>query len=685
MTRGASLLVLAVAVLVTLAAPAAARPRAQAGEVTLRLVSQDLLVAPNGDASFTLDVSGIVPEDAELAVTVNGALAPARAGVDAAVAGEIATPAVGLLTVPFAEVPRDPAGRLSLTVPTVVRRADKTGDNVRLATPGLYPVQIEVRTGGDDVIGRLLTFLARTELPPSDDTIPATPPLAVSVVLPLDARPTLQPDGTTVIGADDRARLQTVADVLGRSSGTPVSLALRPDLVDALGRTGFATDAELQAELGSLVGDVQLLSLPFVAMDPSSATRAELGGEFTDQLRRGDDTLATLLSPLRTDRSTWLADGGIDPAALQQLRDLGTRQLVVPDAALAPVPGGTDVTTIAGLLVGGATLPRSIAVVDADLAAGMQPVGDDPVLAAHHLLAELVAVAIDANAEGHGVVLVPPREWQPDATFLGTLLEGLATARLLRPLDLDAYFADVAPTTTPEGEPVARVLAPPTSPDLTAVTGPLVAKRFAIAGYTSMLDPADPLPDELEARLSASLSTEVTDAERAAYFDAVDDELEVLRTAIEPLPSQRITLAGGTSEIPLTIRSRTDTPLTVKVRFASPKLTFPEGDQIITVTGSERLRVPVEARASGTFPLTVQVLTPTGDIPVVPAAQLTVQARRLTGLGIGLTVGAALVLATWWIHHARGVRRRRRAAEAAGRHPASGKVASEETGSVASS
>jgi hypothetical protein len=324
-------------------------------------------------------------------------------------------------------------------------------------------------------------------------------------------------------------------------------------------------------------------------------------------------------------------------------------------------------------------------VVDADLAAGMQPVGDDPVLAAHHLLAELVAVAIDANAEGHGVVLVPPREWQPDATFLGTLLEGLATARLLRPLDLDAYFADVAPTTTPEGEPVARVLAPPTSPDLTAVTGPLVAKRFAIAGYTSMLDPADPLPDELEARLSASLSTEVTDAERAAYFDAVDDELEVLRTAIEPLPSQRITLAGGTSEIPLTIRSRTDTPLTVKVRFASPKLTFPEGDQIITVTGSERLRVPVEARASGTFPLTVQVLTPTGDIPVVPAAQLTVQARRLTGLGIGLTVGAALVLATWWIHHARGVRRRRRAAEAAGRHPASGKVASEETGSVASS
>ena len=55
----------------------------------------------------------------------------------------------------------------------------------------------------------------------------------------------------------------------------------------------------------------------------------------------------------------------------------------------------------------------------------------------------------------------------------------------------------------------------------------------------------------------------------------------------------------------------------VKVRLTSPKLCFPEGDQVITVTeSSPPFRVPVEAKSNGTFQVTATLLTPQGDAPL---------------------------------------------------------------------
>ena len=58
-----------------------------------------------------------------------------------------------------------------------------------------------------------------------------------------------------------------------------------------------------------------------------------------------------------------------------------------------------------------------------------------------------------------------------------------------------------------------------------------------------------------------------------------------------------------------------------------------------------RVRVPIEARTSGTFPVTIDVLTPLGDQVVAPSSQLTVRSTGLSGLGLALSVGALLVLA----------------------------------------
>lgn len=110
----------------------------------------------------------------------------------------------------------------------------------------------------------------------------------------------------------------------------------------------------------------------------------------------------------------------------------------------------------------------------------------------------------------------------------------------------------------------------------------------------------------------------------------------------------------------------------VKVRLTSPKLSFPEGDQVITVTeSSPPFRVPVEAKSNGTFQVTATLLTPQGDAPLGPPIAITVRSTALSGLGILVTIAGALALAAWWFQHLRSKRRKRLHTAAAGRHPAS--------------
>ena len=96
----------------------------------------------------------------------------------------------------------------------------------------------------------------------------------------------------------------------------------------------------------------------------------------------------------------------------------------------------------------------------------------------------------------------------------------------------------------------------------------------------------------------------------------------------------------------------------MRVHLESPKLSFPDNDVLVTLDAETvQQRVTVKARANGTFPLTVTIMTPEGDVAVAPPTELTVHATTLSGFGVVLTVGALLVLATWWVRHLRRNRR----------------------------
>jgi hypothetical protein len=354
------------------------------------------------------------------------------------------------------------------------------------------------------------------------------------------------------------------------------------------------------------------------------------------------------------------------------VRELGARRLVVPAAALEPAPDpATLPTTAIEVSAAGSVLPVETAVSDPGFADAFRP-APDPVLHAYQFAAELLAVAVDhpSAAARQGVVVVPPAGWQPDPTFLATVLALVGQNPLLRPVTLDQWFREVAgPLDGP------RSLAPADPANLSDFATGLTLTRIRLAALMSMLPAADPLPASLAARLRVSVDGGLSASGRQSYLDAVNGELNDLAVAVDPIPTRRITLASRSTEVPITLHRRIDRPIKVRVHLESPKLSFPDNDVLVTLDAETvQQRITVKARANGTFPLTVTIMTPTGDVAVAPSTELTVHATTLSGFGVVLTVGALLVLATWWVRHLRRSRRVKAVARGVQHHPSAGAV-----------
>ncbi|HKA04515.1 MAG TPA: hypothetical protein VKD67_09300, partial [Acidimicrobiales bacterium] len=637
----------------TVASAAAEPPR-------LTLVSQDLVVAPGGTASFTFTVTGTVPDGAEIVIEAYGRLQSPRADLHKLVAGQTRYRDVGFVATSLSRLTPDGPGRYTVPLPTVTSADQRVvGGNALLPDQGMYPVTVELRA--DNVpLAQIVTSIVRAD---AAGTNPA--PFDVALVVPLDGAVTLQPDGSTVIATADRTRLQAVTGALA-AVATPVTVVPRPELVDGLARSGLPGDAELRAALGTAIAGRQVLATPYVAIDPTAAVRSGLGDELTKQLTEGEDVLGAV-DGSGADRSTWVLTAKTGDDAVGLLRDLGVRRLVLPPDALTadPAAPGTPTTGIS-VADGTSTLGVEAAVADPELAAAFDH-HDDPVLAAYHFVEELLAVGLEhaADPAHQGVVVVPPAGWQPEPAFLTTLLSLLSQNPMLRPVTLDQWFRDVTPVRTPP-----RHLAVATPVDLAGHADGLALTRIRLGALASMLPAADALPASLESELRVSNATTLTDARRQAYLDSVNSQLDTLGDAVDPVPRRRVTLTGRTTELPITLHRRIDRPIQVRLHLESPKLSFPENDLLVTLdSDTVQQRVAVQARSNGTFPLTVQVVTPSGGIPVAPSTELTVQATTLSGFGVALSAGALLVLATWWVRHIRKGRRQRGVEAGARHHP----------------
>lgn len=620
-----------------------------AGTTRMNLVSQTLWVAPNGRLEATVHLDQQAPTGSEIAVVIYQRLR-SRSLFQASLDGELGS-SLATISRPVGDLPRNQRGDIVLAVP--LSESNEAG-RTRLRVDGVYPVRIELRNEDGDEIDGFTTHLVR-----STAGAQGSRPLAVSTLLPLTAAPSLAADGSSQMLDEDRAALATLIGAIAGHPAVPITIIPAPETINALATSTATGDRQLLDTLRRSIGGREVLAGPYVDVDPSAMLRDGLGDELTTQLRTGSDALAAALAPARPDGRTWVADAPLDSTGLQGLRDAGVDQIVLREDLLTPTDLSFTLTRPALLESGGVTV-QSTTFIDGGLVRHFDEPGN-PVLSATHLLADLSQLYFDSPSVPRGAVVAPPEDWQPSPVFLDTFLTGLEGSPLLTPVTIDDYFRTVPRAVDDDGHPVVRSLAEPSTATLGTFGPALLRTRQRLSGFSTMTNDGDPLLASAAQRLLIASSSALSSDRRSAYLDAVDAEINQRTSFLRAPARQSVTLTSRDAQVPLTIRSTSPTPLRVRVLVTSPKLDFPDGPaQVVTLDDvNTTVTFKVKARASGTFPLDVQVTSPDGTLPIA-TERLTVRSTAVSGVGVVLSIGAGLFLAGWWIHHLRSERRLKR-------------------------
>lgn len=653
----AAVLVLAVALLV----PHAARAQTATapGTTSVTLSSQTPWVDPVKTSVFALRVaiaSPVAATDMRVLVNVYGRLGNrsefTRTLSNTWVGYEIAHPIDATLD----SLHPDAQGVIEVDIP--VTNVYRAGQNnlLHLANSGVYPVSVELRPArGGKALARMVTTMLYTASPISG------PALYVSWVMPVHAAP---PDPK---GRDVRPPVAPLVDALASHPAVPVALKVTPDTLSALDRTDPAT----VSALGRSLTGREVLSATWVPMSLPAMLQAGMGDQASLSLAHGTDRLRTDLGTQVADRA-WVEDGPINQDALTFLRGAQFDRVVLPEADLDPNP--LRFTLAQPFVVAGSnrTTIRA-AVADAGLQSHFVTEGD-PVLAAHQLLADLFQIYGDAPSNTRGVIVATPRTWVPSAAFLDAWLTGLQSSPVLQAISLDSFFDVVPPVTGRDGQPLTRqVVTDPAAVRADSNALAADAQRQARAQLDAL---ATALPDNsavysrLERLLFEVPSTDLTALTRRTLLDGLGAGVLNETRLIAIAGPRTITLTARTGRLPLNVVSQSDEPIRVLLRVESDKLELPGAGSTGRATfqeelhkGNNPLDLSVKARTPGAFTVKLTVMTPGGSL-VLTQTRLTVQSTALSGVGVVLSVGAALFLLVWWGRHAwragRGSHSRRR-------------------------
>lgn len=469
--------------------------------------------------------------------------------------------------------------------------------------------------------------------------------------------------------------------------------------------------------LAGELADDTLLARSANGIDPSAAVQRNADELFTTDLRDGEDELARRMPLAAVRRNVWWVDGELSRPAAEHLRLIGVRMLLfapghAPGGARQPTPfvvdlgdgermsaieatgfdsagrlhlpdgASTDATDAAASTSAatntsadtdatgtepGTRTSTDVATNDTnDIATNDTGTNDTsdagPAVAAARLLA-----GVELYAAEHGTV----------ALVLTPIDGALPTAELLAAIAADAAQhggIDIAPTTVVANiaERATRTadVAVAALPDLAGAD--LAARLWSIGTVRPRVDQARSMlvePDvgsDWDARLTATLSANASDADAAAALAAVEQEVGAILGALVPPEAVPFTLTGTDTPLYFTVGNTSDTPLRAAVKIRSSKLEMrklPE-ERIVPPGGTETFDVPVKVRSNGTFTVVVDVLSPDGNV-VASTSNIKATVSRLGGLGQLVSGGLVLVLASWWYSH---FRRRARNAAAAAAH-----------------
>jgi Family of unknown function (DUF6049) len=641
----------------------------------LVLTGQPAWVTVGGELALGVQVRGQAAAAPGLTVTVT-AHEPARtrSDYDRALQGQDLGSVLGQVELPLDLFPAGPVGDRTLTFPLLPEGAPREPTRLPLRQTGVYPAEVELRQpDGTRLDGFVTPIVVAT---PNANGAALGARLGVTWVMPMVARPAYhadgKPDPDVVAQLRPEGRLGSRAFTIA-NAGVPLTLAPGPETLESW--TQLANDdPALATSLDSMrdaLGQSQVLASPYVPIDVRSLVSGGLSAQVGPELVRGTERLSALLGT-RVDPRTEIADPA-NEASLARLRAANVDRVILDGADL--VPRDEQFTPAQPFVVRSEQGTATAVGSDPGLQRLLEGDGA-PALRAQQFLAGLAVVALEQPNVTRGVVVLAPEDWDASSELLEPALAGLSSDHpLLQPLTIDELLSTV-PAATSGNTPVERQLA------LSPVPPPPVTQRefldaeSELEAFNALVPPPNPVAEPGSQSLLLSLSSMWSGASGRARARAELGKIDlgvnqfVSRLRV-PAGNSTITLTARKGAIPVTFLNETGQPLRVRVRLESDKLEFPDGNERILdlPPQSTTVRFDVETGSSGTFPLTLNVTSPDGSLPI---QQTEVQVRTtffVSNVGVFITVGAVLFLALWWGYDIRRRRRRRAPQAATPEHP----------------
>ena len=110
-----------------------------------------------------------------------------------------------------------------------------------------------------------------------------------------------------------------------------------------------------------------------------------------------------------------------------------------------------------------------------------------------------------------------------------------------------------------------------------------------------------------------------------------------------------VTLTARQGKIPITVANTSEERVTVVLRLTSPKVDLPAASDPFVLEPGRRTTqlLQVGTRATGTFPIQVEVLTPDRR-EAIAEGEIRLSSTAFNRVALALTGGAAGVLLLWW-------------------------------------
>ncbi|MEU6644914.1 DUF6049 family protein [Saccharomonospora sp. NPDC046836] len=552
-----------------------------------------------------------------------------------------------------------------------------------LSTPGVYPLLVNVNGtpayGGAARLAAVHMFLPVLDSATGSGSSQATP---VSVLWPITAaKPSVvsAPTGGSLVLGDDGVAAQLKPG--GRLDALVSAAATQRDNPAVFGSLCFAIDPELLdtveamsngyqvrvpggqvegsgrddagrwlAQLRALVAGHCVIQLPYADADLTAVSRISSPTDLVGTALNGASILEKL--GVQPRRGVVWAGGTLDHTTARAVADAGVTTVITTAA------GGDeqDSSVLDGTRMRGLSPDSLVATAmrgQRSDAASAQTPADQPAIATQNGLAALAfRTGLGENTSGT-VLIAPPRRWDAPAGELVSFLDSLAAlqaAGTVRPESLDEVLAAPpgAGTTGSNGGASGASTATVSSEvigELSEVENTAADLQSAMTvDPTRQVQPAAVIQPLHNAVLRATSTAWQSDPSlRMAAAGSATAQLSDMRRQVTVTTlSQPVSLASGSSPLPVTLSNALPVAITVRIKLENSAGLRPARIQDTPLTADSKVSryIPAEALRSGRFNVDVSLTTP-GGTKLGNTARLELTSNEFGVVTVVLTATAA--------------------------------------------